>query len=107
MTAEELKERLDELSWQEQMEFEMSERDVQVSDTMMRDLESNIRELAKHVTPTLLDALEHEAGYLVWALRLSRFVHGDNPAVRGRRYLRHQDSAVRYWARTIAGKPPS
>jgi hypothetical protein len=101
MTAEELKAKLDEFSWDEQMEFEMSERDEQTASAMMKEIESRLAALGKELTPGLLDILEQDSGYLVWALRLSPHVPGDVAARRGQRYLRHPDSVVRYWAELL------
>jgi hypothetical protein len=103
MTVEQLKATLDEFSWDEQMEFEMSERDEQSASAMMAEIESRLAALGKELTPGLLDALEQDSGYLVWALRLSPHVPGDIPSGRGRRYLGHPDRNVRYWAEIVAG----
>jgi len=96
MTFEELKERLNQLSWEEQMEFELSERGA--PDSIDSTVERGIQELARQVTPSLLDQLELDGGYAVWSLRLSPHVPGDSPARRARRFLHHADSNVRYWA---------
>jgi|SRR2546423_1354213 len=101
MTVEELKEKLNDLSWEEQMEFEMSERGAQDSTDAMQEIERKMRELARQVTPPLLDQLEQDGGYVVWSLRLSPHVPGDSPARRGRRFLHHADRSVRYWAAEI------
>jgi hypothetical protein len=98
MTLEELKERLNALSWEEQMEFEMSERSAQGSTDATQEIERGVQELARQVTPSLLDQLEQNDGYVVWSLRLSPHVPGDSPARRAQRFLHHADASVRYWA---------
>lgn len=101
MTLDELKERLNDLSWEEQMEFEMSERGPHGSTDATRGIERGVQELARQVTPSLLDQLEQDGGYDVWSLRLSPHVPGDSPARRARRFLHHADASVRYWATEI------
>lgn len=98
MTLAELIEALNELSWSEQMEFEMSERDPDVARAERKVIQQRIRALAGRLTPQVLDRLEMQEGYLTWVLRLSLHVPGDSPAQRGRRYLNHEDGQVRYWA---------
>jgi hypothetical protein len=102
MNIKELIERLDDLSWQEQMNFEMSERDSEYARQTASDIECDIREIASEITSTLLDQLEQKEEYVVWALRLSPYVPGDQPSKRGKFYLNHPDSNVRYWAKLIA-----
>jgi len=101
MTVAELKERLNDLSWEEQMEFEMSERGAQGSTDATREIERGVRELARQLTPSLLDQLEQDGGYVVWSLRLSQHVPGDSPSRRAQRFLHHADAGVRYWAAEI------
>ena len=102
MTIDELIERLDDLSWEEQMNFEMTERDAEYARQIAPEIERAIQELAGVITPVLLDQLEREEGYVVWALRLSPHVPGDNPSQRGQRYLNDPNGNVRYWAEQIA-----
>jgi hypothetical protein len=101
MTFDELKEKLNELAWEEQAEFEMSERKDGGTASTMQEIEPKIQELARQITPTLLDMLEQDAGYIVWVLRLSPNVPGDSPAVRARLFLHHSDNNVRFWASEI------
>ncbi len=98
MDIQELIEQLDDLSWQEQMNFELSERDAKFARQTAAEIEHAIQELGGELTPALLDQLEQEDGYVVWALRLSPYVPGDNPSRRAQRYLNHPDSSVRYRA---------
>ncbi len=101
MTVDELKERLNDLAWNEQMDFEMSERFSETSADGMEETERKIHRLAKKLTATLVDQLEQDEGYVVWALRLSTYVPGDVPAERAQRFRHHPDSTVRYWANKI------
>jgi hypothetical protein len=101
MNLQELIERIDDLSWQEQMEFEMSERDSQYAQWTATEIEHIIQEVASETSPGLLDQLELEEAYIVWALRLSLHVRDDNPLRRGHRYMEHPNSNVRYWANRI------
>jgi hypothetical protein len=101
MTVDELKERLNELAWDEQMDFEISERHSETSVDDMEETEGKIRKLAKKLTTTLLDQLEQDEGYVAWVLRLSPYVPGDKPAGRAERFRHHPDSSVRYWANKI------
>lgn len=102
MTLQELKQSLNELAWHEQMDFEMSERRNDSGADEMEDTESKIRDLGKKLTTTLLDKLEQDQGYVVWALRLSPHVPGDTPVVRAQRLRNHPETNVRYWAGKIA-----
>ncbi len=101
MNLHTLRERLDELAWDEQVNFELSERHSGESDTGEEDLQRKIRELAQHLSPAVLDALEGEEGYLTWVLRLSPHVPGDAYRKRAQRYVRHHDSQVRFWATQV------
>jgi hypothetical protein len=101
VTLNKLKKILNDLSWDEQMEFEMSERDPNSSQNMREKINQKIRELAVQLTPSLLDILEQDKGYLVWVLRLSPHVPGDAPKKRAQRFVNHQDSEVRFWANKL------
>jgi hypothetical protein len=87
---------LDELSWREQVEFELGERypghqgDAEILERLQR--------LGKTLTPALLDELERKPGYIAWVLRLSPSVPGDDPVRRARRYQSDGDPDIRYWA---------
>lgn len=98
MTLDELKERLNELAWDEQMDFEMSERHPETSAEEMEAIERKIKKLAKKLTTRLVDQLEQDEGYVAWALRLSAHVPGDMFAERAQRFTHHPDTNVRYWA---------
>jgi hypothetical protein len=100
MTVDRLKEALDDLSWDEQMDFEMSERPGGVPPEAGGS-DRRLRAIAAEVTVSLLDALEQEAGYAAWALRLSPYVAGDRPASRARRFLNHPNRDVRQRAEEI------
>jgi hypothetical protein len=101
MDLSELKKALKDLGWQEQMNFEIGERYPQESEAMEKRTNLAIQELAKKITPELLNALEEDNSYLVWVLRLSPFVPGDLPAVRAQRYLNHPKYEVSAWAESI------
>ena len=102
MTLQELKQRLNELAWQEQMDFEMSERRNDSDADEMEDTELKIKNLAGKLTTTLLDELEQDEGYVVWALRLSPYVPGDTPVMRAQRFRDHPETNIRYWAAKLA-----
>jgi hypothetical protein len=101
MVVSELKKRLDEIAWQEQVEHELSDRGSSSSPPDLGRIGELLRTLAEAVDVTLLDAIEKEEGYLVWALRLAPFVDPAHAKQRARPYLRSENFHVRYWARTI------
>jgi hypothetical protein len=97
----ELKRRLDQIAWHEQVEQEMGERALgSPADPAL--VETELIALAGSVDSALLDALEREGGYVVWTLRLAAIVE---PAGVQQRALRHVDDAnwrLRHWARLLA-----
>ncbi len=97
MTIGELTKRLDEIAWHEQVEGELSERPD--SRPRTSEIESELRALASHCDTSILDALENEAGYLVWALRLAPLVEHARARERAQRYVDSPNWHVRYWAR--------
>lgn len=101
MLVDELKRRLDAIAWHEQVEQEMGERAL-ASPADPALIEAELLALAGSVDSALLDVLEREEGYGVWALRLSALVE---PSSVRQRALRHVDDAnwhVRHWARLFA-----
>ena len=99
MDMDVLREKLDELAWDEQMAFEMSERHPDDSwEEDQRALETKIRRLASNLRLADLDALENEPGYQIWALRLSPYVSGDDSIARARRLKNSDEARVRQWA---------
>lgn len=99
MTIGDLKKRLDEIAWHEQVEGELRERTGPLTST----IEAELRALASHVDSAMLDALEQEEGYLVWTLRLAPFVEHTRASERAKRYLDSPNWHVRYWAARAAG----
>lgn len=97
MSLQELKDALDSVAWDEQMDFEQGERDPEHSRHGL-EVEEALRSLGRRVTPPLLDALEREVGYVLWALRLSPYVRGAQASTRASRWLNAADPALRYWA---------
>jgi hypothetical protein len=100
MLLHELQKQLDAIGWKEQMEFELSEQPGS-SPADIEWIESQIRALGESIDVTLLDALEKEDGYLVWALRLSPAVKNAAPEFRARKYVDDPNWRVRYWARKL------
>lgn len=100
MVHSELMRRLDELSWGEQIDFELSERDATATDVSAEPSASDLQELAATLTKVDLDQLAQEPGYLAWTLRLSPLVRGDNCTRRAESALSDSDSdsEVRFWA---------
>lgn len=101
MTVHALKERLNELAWTEQVNFELSERHPGASSSSEKEFGQRIRELGQRLSPAMLDALERQEGYLTWVLRLSPYVPGDDADKRAKRHAEHRDSQVRFWANQI------
>jgi hypothetical protein len=97
----ELKRRLDGIAWRDQVEHELSER-ATTSPPDVGLIEAELRSLAGSVDEALLDALEEEPGYLVWALRLSPFVDAAQAKRRAARHLGSTDWRIRYWASVIS-----
>jgi hypothetical protein len=102
MLLSEFKTRLDEIAWHEQIEHELSER-VAASPPDLDRIEAELRALAASVDSALLDTLEQEAGYLIWALRLAPFVEPARAQQRARPYIDSPNWRVRTWARRVAG----
>jgi hypothetical protein len=100
----ELKDRLDRIAWHEQVDGELRERrSADSSPPSPGATDGELRALAEEADARLLDALEREPGYLVWALRLAAFVEPDLAPQRARRYIGDPDWTVRHWASAIAG----
>ena len=99
MTIEELKQHLDAIAWDEQVESELRE---QVSHPIASETDGKLRALAAHVDSALLDVLEREEGYLVWTLRLAPFVEHARARDRAQRHLDDPDWTVRQWAGLVA-----
>ena len=102
MLIAEIKQRLDEIAWHEQVEHEMSERPALASSPALTLIDAELRALAASADEALLDALEKEEGYLIWALRLAPFVEPAKAMQRARPYLDSTNWNVRHWAREIA-----
>jgi hypothetical protein len=111
MTIRELTRRLDEIAWHEQVETELHERaqkarprsTTTTATTTTNDrVEAELRRLGSEIDAPLLDALEGEAGYLIWALRLAPCVEHGRARERAERYVDSPSWNVREWARAVA-----
>jgi hypothetical protein len=98
MTLAELMERLDQLAWREQIDFEASERGAPSEDAA---IDAELHRIAAATTVSLLDALERDGRYPAWVLRLSPHVLGDDPVARARRLALDRSSEVRHLATAI------
>jgi hypothetical protein len=98
VTLDELKQRLDTIAWQEQVEAELSEKPSLASPPDLSLVDQALRALALQLGAGQLDQLEGEAGYLVWCLRLAAY--GD-PVAAGR------CGAQRLAPAAAPGPPPS
>ena len=96
MRIDELTAALDELSWREQVDFELRER--RPGRPVDPAIDDEVRRLARTLTPAMLDELAAHPGYEAWVLRLSPAVPGDDARGRAGRYRHHADAEVRYWA---------
>lgn len=100
MNIEELKKKLNEIAWDEQVLFEVEESyGGDLDDDNLID--EQLRALAQLTTPLMLDALEKDYAYITWALRLSPFVTNGQPRSRAHRFVHHENSQVRYWANLL------
>ena len=104
MNIDKLKELLNDFAWEEQMEFELSERGHDESNEMREEIKNKIQNLAQRLTPMILDSLEEDKSYLTWVLRLSPHVPNDHPKKRAYRHLKNMDRNVRYWAKQITSR---
>jgi len=103
MQLAELRRRLDRIAWHEQVEHEIADRPTVAAPPDLAAIGGELQALAAAVDGTLLDALEREEGYLVWALRLAPFVEPVQARRRAEPYLDSEDRRVRYWAGRAAG----
>ena len=102
MTIDELTRLIDDLSWEEHVEFEIDAEDPPaVVDRSVSEVDARLRALAIRLSPGLLDALERRPGYVGWALRLAPHVPGGRARTRAERHARDPDSDVRYWSERI------
>lgn len=101
MTFNELTECLERLAWQEQMDYEATERGAATEEPL---IEQSLRQLAANTTPNLLDLLEQDGGYSTWLMRLSTYINEDNTPLRARRLLNNPSSEVRYLAEQLLKK---
>jgi len=103
MRLDELTRRLDEIAWHEQVEHALAERTAPAVAPDHMLVERELGALAMQVDRALLDALEAEDGYLVWALRLGAHVDPTAARERARACCDSDNARLRYWARRIAG----
>jgi hypothetical protein len=102
MGLPELMRRIDEIAWHEQIEHTLAERRAPVAAPDLAAIESKLQALAAHVDGDLLRALQHEQGYLVWALRLAPWVEPLQARQLAREHVDSSDARVRFWARQVA-----
>jgi hypothetical protein len=102
---DELKQQLNAIAWQEQVEAELGERPSIESPADPSVVEVQLRTLAAFVDEAMLDELEREAGYLVWCLRLAPFVDRAAAKQRAQRHVHSTNWHLRHWARRIAALP--
>lgn len=102
VTIRELRQRLNEIAWLEQVEDELDERPGLGSSPALESIDVKLRSLASSIDSTLLDALEKEEGYLIWVLRLASFVEPEHARQRAHPYVHSANWRVQYWARKIA-----
>ena len=99
LTLEAVKARLDDISWEEFCQWQLTDahpdRDDSGDDDEIQDL---LRQLTTQVSVSILDDLEEEGLYLEWVLRLSPFVKDENSYDRAKRLMHHENGQVRYWA---------
>ncbi|MEM9006465.1 MAG: hypothetical protein AAGE59_23440 [Cyanobacteria bacterium P01_F01_bin.86] len=100
MNLDELKVHLNQIAWEEQVNFEISERYSEANDNDAA-VEESLRSLGHQLTPSMLDELQQDCGYITWALRLSPFVPNDKSRQRTHSFITHQKSQVRYWANVL------
>jgi hypothetical protein len=98
-----LRQRLDRIAWHEQVERELADRPAVAVPPDLAAIDAELQALAVGLDSTLLDALEREDGYLVWALRLAPFVESVDAPRRAGPHIDSQEWRVRYWARRVAG----
>jgi hypothetical protein len=101
MTLEKTIEALNRLAWQEHVAFEVSEDSPGEPSELEDNITGGLHRIGQTVTPDILDALQREPGYTVWALRLSPHVAGDQSRTRASGFIQHPDSSVRFWAAEI------
>ncbi|MBA8889968.1 hypothetical protein FHW12_004215 [Dokdonella fugitiva] len=102
MRLDELTRRLDAIAWHEQVEHTLAERTAPAAVPDHAMVERELGTLAGEVDRALLDALEAEDGYLIWALRLAAHIDPAAARERARAYCDSSNARVRYWARRIA-----
>lgn len=95
--------RLNEISWQEHVNFEISEKYRDDREQTLRDteeIEAMLRNLASYISPDTLNMLE-QTDSITWSLRLSQYVDDDDSATRAQKYLHHEQYEIRFWAKYL------
>ena len=98
-----LTQKLNEISWQEHVNFEISEKYPDDREQSLRDaeeIEAMLRDLASQISPNTLDMLEQTDG-IEWSLRLSPYVVEDDSVARAKKYLHHERYEIRFWAKRL------
>lgn len=91
MQLDSLKEAVDDIAYEEFLDWKLPLDDVALYDSP----ESRLQQLGKGITPRELDVLEKEDGYVIWSLRLSLYVENDDRKARARRFLNHPYYEIR------------
>lgn len=103
MNEKTLFKRLNEISWQEHVNFEISEKypeDREQDRRSAEEIEAMLRDLASHISPDTLNMLE-QTDSITWSLRLSQYVNDDDSASRAQKYLHHEQYEIRFWAKRL------
>ena len=103
MRIDELKQRLNAIGWQEQVDAELAERPSMASRVDPETVVAALLALAASVDDALLDELESEPGYEIWCLRLAASRDTATAQLRAQRYVDSTNWRLRHWARRIAG----
>jgi hypothetical protein len=106
MDTHELREKLNDISLQEFLNFRMSEEypGSSTDEEDMQQVETMLRELGSQLTPALLDELELSRHNVTWSLRLSPYVPGDDAKQRAQRYIDDEDSEIHFYATVLLEK---
>lgn len=73
--------KIDEIGWEEQMNFWLSEKYPDSIEENSQRLHSMLVELGSQINPAILDEMEYE-GEIAWSLRLSLYVDSDDSMIR-------------------------
>ena len=94
-------EKLNEISWIEHVNFELSEKYPESVEDEAERFQQMLIELGSQIKPNLLDTLETDEEGIVWALRLSPYVSDDDSKARAKKHLNHESKQVTYWVKFV------